>query len=73
MTENISTLLLGQKCDLNLRMKSGQMLIGNFASPGVVLLKPNINSAACALMSDNYEDIQSAICKLMRAAMKTAN
>lgn len=72
MTVNISTLLLGKKCDLNLRMKSARMLIGNFAPPGV-LLKPNINSAACALMSDNYEDIQSAICKLMRAAMKTAN
>lgn len=47
------------------------MLIGNFAAS--VLLKPNINSAACAFMSNNYEDIQSAICKLMRAAMKTAN
>lgn len=54
-------------------MKSAQMLIGNFATAGVLLLKPNINSAACTLMSNNYEDIQSAICKLMRAAMKTAN
>jgi len=50
------------------------MLIGNFAASAVrILLKPNINFAACALMSNNYEDIQNAICKLMRSAMKTAN
>lgn len=50
-----------------------RMLISNLVASGAILLKPNINSVACAPAANNYEDIQSTICKLMRAIVKTTN